>query len=401
MIWLSQHASSVVLAAGTFDSEIKVRWTAEVDIGLMSKIFAAPKRHETLALGEQEKDLARVCAEMVASKLIELGGFSEPLQSKEDLQDLTFPDNIILSNIKEALKKSTVVEASKKQKEVNKKKEDEKEALLQPKVATLNGLGNVTSSHEVYHQPAAKVETLEWGVFVTKQQEHAPLKQARVLFINAVRSLQQSTSEMPFALLLTKGKVSLQATRAVSPGELMIPLSLEKDASLHHDQEPNLQRHPNAVGGVVTWPVTEKEKDSGVEGDSHKIGFLVQPEVRLPCRNNDNKFTWKPTDAVHPFWTIKRQDKEFEQWNVELVEVQVNTLVACDFKGQVGKKAPIADTFQVTVPCIVNSKAIVAGEEVVLKHAIKAQAKAELKPKAGRTWVEETQIKERKRLRGQ
>ena len=125
--------------------------------------------------------------------------------------------------------------------------------------------------------------------------------------------------------------------------------------------------------------------------------------MRLPSKSNDGQFNWKPTDAVHPFWTIKRQAAETDQWNVELVEHEVTTVVACDFKGQVGKTAPIRYTFRVTVPCIVSSKAIAAGEEVVLKRAIRSQAKAQAKPKPVRTLVEETQLRERerKRLRAQ
>ena len=49
----------------------------------------------------------------------------------------------------------------------------------------------------------------------------------------------------------------------------------------------------------------------------------------------------KSTDLIQPFWAIKRQAAETDQWNVELVEHEVTTVVACDFKGQVGKTAPI------------------------------------------------------------
>ena len=98
---------------------------------------------------------------------------------------------------------------------------------------------------------------------------------------------------------------------------------------------------------------------------------------------------------------IKRQTAEADRWNVELVEHEVTTVVACDFKGQVGKTAPIRYTFRVTVPCIVSSKAIAAGEEVVLKRAIRSRAKAQAKPKPARTWVQEERERERKRLRAQ
>ena len=109
----------------------------------------------------------------------------------------------------------------------------------------------------------------------------------------------------------------------------------------------------------------------------------------------------KSTDLIQPFWAIKRQAAETDQWNVELVEHEVTTVVACDFKGQVGKTAPIRYTFRVTVPCIVSSKAIAAGEEVILKCAVTAKAKAERKQNQGKTWVDVAQVQERKRLRTQ
>ena len=98
---------------------------------------------------------------------------------------------------------------------------------------------------------------------------------------------------------------------------------------------------------------------------------------------------------------IKRQTAETDRWNVELVEHEVATVVACEFKGQVGKTAPITDTVKVTVPCIVNSKAIAAGEVVILKCAIKPKVKPKPIKDKGKTWVDVTQSQERKRLKTQ
>ena len=41
------------------------------------------------------------------------------------------------------------------------------------------------------------------------------------------------------------------------------------------------------------------------------------------------------------FWVINWQAAETETWNVELVEHEVTTVVACEFTGQVGKTAPL------------------------------------------------------------
>ena len=91
---------------------------------------------------------------------------------------------------------------------------------------------------------------------------------------------------------------------------------------------------------------------------------------------------------------IKRQTAETEPWNVELVEHEVTTVVACEFTGQVGKTAPFTDTVKV----IVNSKAIAAGEVVILKMAVSPKCKVKGK-QSGKTWAESVQEAERKRLK--
>ena len=137
----------------------------------------------------------------------------------------------------------------------------------------------------------------------------------------------------------------------------------------------------------------------GIEDASHEFRYFVQPEVKLPRKNKNGEFEWSSSDAVHPLWVIKRQTAETEPWNVELVEHEVTTVVACEFTGQVGKTAPFTDTVKVTVPCVVNSKAIAAGEVVILKMAVSPKCKVKGK-QSGKTWAESVQEAERKRLKG-
>ena len=99
---------------------------------------------------------------------------------------------------------------------------------------------------------------------MAKQHENGELKQAQSLFRNGVLALQKSASDMPFALLLTKGSQSMQATRALSAGDLMIPLFYNRDSSLHCVGEKGCTRHPNAVKiGTIqrrsAWPLRKDD----------------------------------------------------------------------------------------------------------------------------------------------
>ena len=97
-------------------------------------------------------------------------------------------------------------------------------------------------------------------------------------------------------------------------------------------------RHSNAAEGIVNWLAIEYEKDVGLEGGSHVLRFFVQPEVKFPRKDPDGQFQWTSSDAVHPFWVIKRQSEETQQWNVELVQHEVTTVVACEFEGRAHRR---------------------------------------------------------------
>ena len=57
------------------------------------------------------------------------------------------------------------------------------------------------------------------------------------------------------------------------------------------------------------------------------------------------------------------------------------------------------DTLTVSLPCIINSKDIPAGNFVVLKHAVAVREKG--KTRRGRTWVDAIAEEERKRSKNQ
>ena len=178
----------------------------------------------------------------------------------------------------------------------------------------------------------------------------------------------------------------MQATEALSAGDLMIPLFYNRDSSLHCASEATRLKRTRRLGQCLLGDITEGPCHCDLAGGCEyaqepgtpwclfcRPGSIDQSgRCYCPCRACDPDDDGWP-DAVHPFWVIKRQAAETDMWNAELVEQEVATVVACEFTGQVGKTAPITDTVKVTVPCIVNSKAIAAGEVVILKMAVSPQ----------------------------
>ena len=76
------------------------------------------------------------------------------------------------------------------------------------------------------------------------------------------------------------------------------------------------------------------------------------------------------SDAVHPFWFIKRTEKDESQANAHLVFQDVTHVMACSFQplsSVVVALAPATDTFTVTLPCIANMQPTAFGCEVILK----------------------------------
>ena len=86
MVELSKLASRVVEEKERTKCRTRTRWIAEVEIGIMSKIFAVPKRvEEGKTLKEQETELCKQCAVFIASKLLDLLKLGKPGLDRADL----------------------------------------------------------------------------------------------------------------------------------------------------------------------------------------------------------------------------------------------------------------------------------------------------------------------------
>ena len=176
----------------------------------------------------------------------------------------------------------------------------------------------------------------------------------------------------------------------------MIPLYYTKPTLLFSEDESKCTKHPNAVHGKVYWPVTEADQLMGIEDEYYVFRFLVQPEVRLPKKDKEGRWVWSQGDAIHLFWLIQRQTEDTDKWNVELIETEVTMIAAAEFDMRVRSSTPMTDCIKAVVPCIVNTKDIDAGEQVILKMALQPKPKAKAKQN-GRAWVETIQQQEGKR----
>ena len=131
--------------------------------------------------------------------------------------------------------------------------------------------------------------------------------------------------------------------------------------------------HPKAVCAVVSWADTLSRvlAESSMNGvsENRTVAVHVQPELKLPTKG-EKGWDWTLSDAVHPYWFIKRTDKDDSEANAHLVYQDVTHVQACSFEplsSVVAALAPATEPFTVSLPCIVNMQKILAGGDVILK----------------------------------
>ena len=131
-----------------------------------------------------------------------------------------------------------------------------------------------------------------------------------------------------------------------------------------------MRNHPHAVTASVVWKYSHDEVSHGIGKELHCIAITVAPEFKLPKPAVAGKdLRWGLCDAAYPFWGIQRQRKENEAWNFEIRPQDVTLVGACIVNTQHFDPAFefSADAYTATVPIIVNTKPIRAGERVILK----------------------------------
>ena len=143
------------------------------------------------------------------------------------------------------------------------------------------------------------------------------------------------------------------ATEDIEAGGLICPCCSRRVTSLRCWSD-TATRSPKEVKGCVYW-TTGKEAD-GSDKHTVTIPLFVQPEVKLLV-------------DFHPVWHIQRSSCDGE-YNCEVTDVLTNVLHCSRFielnewNEEVNAGGHV---YHVMFPCIVNTKKIGAGEEVVLK----------------------------------
>ena len=361
MLQLSKIASTVVE-----DRKSKVKWIAEVEIGVMSKVFAVPKTEAYKSVQEQEVELTKQCAELIATKLLTL--LHSPELKNKALPE--FPDHIGLMNmVAEHMRDPDFITNPTSASSVVTGK-----PVLAPKVIRMDEEGRPLSQHETMTtKKRQEVETIPWSLWASEQTKRDAHSMAKMFLSLGMATVHgNDNTPKPIALVRKGGSIQALTTDSLKTRQLVIPLFFKKQSSVVTGCD-GTPVHPKAVCAKVSWLATPTacEKDAGLECENTEVMVHVQPELKLPMKG-DKGLEWAPSDNVHPFWFIRRTEKNEDeaQANADLVYQDLTHVIACSFKplsSAVAELTPSTETFSVSVPCIVNTRPIEAGAEVVLK----------------------------------
>ena len=370
MLLLSKFASAVVE-----DLKAKTKWIAELEITLVSKIAAVPKTVAGKTVSDQQEELLKECAEFIAGKLITLRASLSDPTNKNPYAKLAGDSDLMKKVCEHLVDGAFEGEKASSSKDKGKGNKSEVTETLEPKVIVMDEAGRPLTQHATVEvkkaTPVSAIPWLPWLQEHAKRNTNEMAKTIVSLALGAVRA--QSTTAIPLALVKKGSSIRALATKVLEKGELAIPVFFKKQSSLAVADEAGVTIHPNAVCAVVSWirEPTAEEVEAGMEGSAQdSCAVHVQPELKFPSLNDKGVFEWAQTTAVHPFWFIKRSDKNDEP-NMEVKHQEVTSVFACSFSPlNESLKVPLApatDTFTVSMPFIVNTRDIQMNQEVILK----------------------------------
>ena len=370
---IMMDAEDAMLALSKFVSTVvevpkdRTKWIASVGISIMAKIFAVPKTQDGKTVAQQESELRESIAELITQKLLELRGDGGSIRGRgvPDFFSALPKETQLMHMVQERLVNLRGASAS------NTSVVTEE---LVPKPIEMDADGKPLTQHETtFAQQPKAVETIPWSTWSEKQATHNDISMAKMIAMLGVGWMHDNafTDSTPLALVRKGSEIEAKATRTLEIGELMVPLFFKKQSSMHCVGDSGTV-HPNAVCVEVSWTTaaSDLETEAGMEGNREvKIPVHVQPELKLPAKGTDG-LQWSLTSAVHPYWFIKRSKDVDDEANAAFVKQDVTHVMACSFDGTPGDAAPLTpatDTYTVSVPWIVNTKQIRAGEVVIVK----------------------------------
>ena len=148
-----------------------------------------------------------------------------------------------------------------------------------------------------------QVQTVSWRPWLDAQFLNHDEMYARSVIMSSMLAMHKSATAMPLALILDGTSTRIRATEQLMPRKLMIPVYFRKHQSLNAAvavgcSTSGVVRHAHAVDCVVKWPVSEAEKEAGLEDDEREKVFFVQPESRLP-KSSTNKANEFELSLIH------------------------------------------------------------------------------------------------------
>ena len=404
------HRRVLAVAGGKMSKNEVIRLTAEVDIMLVSHLINLPKQPPgNQTLKEQEEELQKACAVDLVLKivkacdkykisLVDLGANLDTNRSQNKI--LTTCSRIATDpqELEDTKKKAAADDAAKEA-----KKKASAVAELAPQAAVLTKDGDVVAAPIT--RPAfveKKVEEIPWTGWVEGVETEVDTGFLKSLLKTAFFrfSDQFPLDDLQMALVRKGSDLMTKAKKKIPKGALRVPLHYRKESSLIVMGKDSGKVSERAVSACIWLPTNAHERLCGVETGETEYVISCNPELKVPApvvTGEDRK--WQLSDAVHPFWTIKRQDKKDEETNCQIAYQTTVIVIATTPEEQMKHKShPETITVRVSIPFIVNTKEIKADERIVLTWAVKPKPEKTIE-KRTKTWVEDLLAHEKKRMR--
>ena len=269
----------------------RASWIAEVEVGVMKKVFALLK-------SASSKNFVEECVFFLGQQLLKLVD-GDKGRIQDMLRQRTSPPPS-LNQILDACFKLAVQEdfVLTKKGQTNPKAPErenrdpvshrQKSAVAEAKamVPTVTKqdedgapLVNHAPRDAVAAEPVVKrvaVEVIDWERWLLSQHKDEQIAVAKSVLTTACRTLNASLPNPNIAMvrkpLHTNSskigtKLCIKASQDFDVNQLAIPLQFRKASALIGPDDHSII-HPNAVKTVVSWPITEEDKLKGIEHDS-------------------------------------------------------------------------------------------------------------------------------------
>ena len=395
-LYLGKVVSTVVDAS---DVQQKTKWSSEVEISIMTKVFATHKKDEDgKSVVEQEEKLREECKDVIAAKLVHLTRVDETCAFRK-IPVAVPTDNAMLVKVQESYLNNSFVRRVCHPDDSSVRGGGGDVALV-PKVIKMDEHGLPTSAHDTMLQGKKDhdVEIIDWQSWRNTQRQRQRSAQVKALAVSSILVLNEEMHPHPVAILRKAGKVYAKSAIHIEIGDLSVPLNVNGVNSLAAVADGGV-RHPHTVGVHVSWPVGEFEKANGIEEEADLYDLTCQPELNLPKPVQAGQTpAWSLSSSAHVFWCIRRQEKSEDLWNCEIKHREVVSVLAAVPGNQtsIWKSQGVTETVQVRVPYIVNTMEVEANTELILKWQVLAKDKPKQKEK---TWVTDVRKAEAKRAR--